>query len=132
MSMNQHLAPPLCEWADYPAEPPHEKCDRPAEKNDAYSTQEGGSVELWLCAEHDHQIHGSTAVAVRAGVKQHLAPPLCAWAEYPAEPPHEKCDRPAEKNDAYSTQEGGSVELWLCAEHDRQIHGDPARRAAGV
>jgi hypothetical protein len=61
---------------------------------------------------------------------QRLSPPLCEWAEYPAEPPHEKCDRPAEKNDAYSTQEGGSVELWLCAEHDRQIHGDPGRQAA--
>jgi len=53
----------LCEWADYPSdpEPAHEKCDRPAQKKDAYSTQEGGSVELWLCAEHDQQIHGQAA-----------------------------------------------------------------------
>jgi hypothetical protein len=57
----QHVEGQLCEWADYPAEPPHEKCDRPAVMKDAYSTQEGGSVELCLCAEHDRQIHGSSA-----------------------------------------------------------------------
>jgi hypothetical protein len=65
-------------------------------------------------------------------MNQSIVGRVCEWADFPAEPPHEMCDRPAVKQDGYSTPEGGSVELCLCEEHDRQIHGDPARRAAGV
>ena len=57
---------------------------------------------------------------------------VCQWAEYPAEPPNEMCERPATREAGYSTQEGGSVELWLCEEHFNAIHGRSGARAGSA
>ena len=57
---------------------------------------------------------------------------VCAWGDFPGEPPHELCDREGVRESGYSTQEGGSVQGFLCEQHYNELHGDSADSATSI